>query len=164
VQSDDHRAKELTWLPTLLPPNVKLVVSLVESQDQAEYIGAQGWPAMRVSRLPKPTLEKIMEHQLQTRGKALSTAQRERVFATPACENPLFLVVLVAELCQFGEFERLDAKIAQCLRCPDTTALFEEVLRRLDEDFALRPLTDGTRSSRTPPAAESGPCLALLLR
>lgn len=46
----------------------------------------------------------------------LSHDQRFRILSTPACHTPLFLIVAVTELCAFGEFEKLNDKIADLLR------------------------------------------------
>lgn len=45
----------------------------------------------------------------------LSINQRQLILAHPACKSPLYLIVLVTELCQFGNFEKLNEKIADCL-------------------------------------------------
>lgn len=44
-------------------------------------------------------------------------------------------MVTVQELCYHGQFETLDSKIDELLAAPSTEALFELVLKRLDEDF-----------------------------
>eukprot|EP00054_Salpingoeca_dolichothecata_P026351 m.187984 g.187984 ORF g.187984 m.187984 type:complete len:117 (-) comp25630_c0_seq5:1703-2053(-) len=53
-----------------------------------------------------------MQNQLAERGKELSPAQREKILSCPACGNALYLVVLITELCNFGDFFQLDDKIA----------------------------------------------------
>ena len=56
--------------------------------------------------------------------------------ASPACSNPLYLLVLVTELCQFGDFFQLNAKIEEYLAAPTSIELFALVLARLDADTA----------------------------
>ena len=62
-------------------------------------------------------------------------SQKDRILSTPACSNPLYLLVLVTELCQFGDFFQLNSKIEEYLSAKDTTELYERVLARLDADY-----------------------------
>ena len=73
--------------------------------------------------------------RLTLHSQELSVSQKDRILSTPACSNPLYLLVLVTELCQFGDFFQLNSKIEEYLSAKDTTELYERVLARLDADY-----------------------------
>jgi hypothetical protein len=68
--------------------------------------------------------------------KELSVSQKARILSEDACSNPLYLLVLVSELCQFGDFFQLNAKIEEYLSARNTKELFSHVLARLELDTA----------------------------
>ncbi|EGD80246.1 hypothetical protein PTSG_10922 [Salpingoeca rosetta] len=127
----EHNAHDLSWLPSLLPSNVAVIVSTVDASLAREH----QWSNLHITDLSPDLISRIMHIQLQIRGKSLSERQQARILDHPACHTPLFLIVLIAELCAFGSFEELDDKIEACLRSENVEALFMHVLQRLDDDF-----------------------------
>eukprot|EP00042_Codosiga_hollandica_P055308 m.771189 g.771189 ORF g.771189 m.771189 type:complete len:1360 (+) comp59089_c0_seq3:331-4410(+) len=129
----DKEAHDLDWLPETTGRNVSIIIST----RHPEFIPAQReMNQIRIGRYIEATLRAIIKHHLQLVGKELSEKQTALILSTPACSNPLYLLVLVTELCQFGDFFQLDAKISEYLSAKDTTELFQRVLARLESDFA----------------------------
>ena len=68
--------------------------------------------------------------------KTLDEDQVRLLLNNPATANPLFLLVALEELRGFAPFERLNERIAAFPREGDTvTAIFTQVINRLEEDF-----------------------------
>ena len=51
------------------------------------------------------------------RGKTMSTDQLQRVVDAEQTHNPLFLKIVLEELCAFGKFRELDKKIDSLVQC-----------------------------------------------
>eukprot|EP01147_Barroeca_monosierra_P008204 gene8204-808_t len=131
---DSQTICDLSWLPTTIPSNVAIVVSM---GDDAPIQGGilDNFKQITVSPRTSKTVKQIIDIQLQTRGKDLSQEQKQTIIRHSACQIPLYLQVLLTELCAFGSFEHLDNKIHSCLQAENTEDLFIHVLQRLDEDF-----------------------------
>jgi hypothetical protein len=89
------------------------------------------WHVQTITGLPPRDRKSILDNELHLRGKNLAESQKAVILAAPSCGNPLFLVVLASELCSFGDFFQLDAKIAALTACSDTESLFGEIISRL---------------------------------
>ena len=48
---------------------------------------------------------------LKQRGKTLSSKQLDRIVQAERTDNPLYLKIVLEELCAFGSFRKLDGKI-----------------------------------------------------
>ena len=75
--------------------------------------------------------------------KMLDEQQIRLLLGNEATRNPLFLIVALEELRGFGSFEQLNRKIAALPKSGDTlTAVFQQVIRRLGEDFNAATVKD----------------------
>ena len=59
----------------------------------------------------------MFQKSLMLRGKTLSVKQMERVVEAEQTQNPLFLKIVMEELCAFGKFRELDKKIDTLVQC-----------------------------------------------
>ena len=134
-------AHSLYWLPGQIPPPVRLIVSCIDDPDRADQ------PALAAMRSRQPHEIKVGlltdEERLgivreipSVAAKTLDEQQVRLLLANEATRNPLFLLVALEELRGFGSFEQLNQKIAGLPQTGDTlTAIFQQVIRRLGEDF-----------------------------
>jgi len=68
--------------------------------------------------------------------KTLDETQVRLLLENEATHNPLFLLVALEELRGFGSFEELNRRITELPQTGDMlTAIFQQVIRRLGEDF-----------------------------
>ena len=75
--------------------------------------------------------------------KKLDPAQMQLLLSNPATENPLYLLVALEELRGFGSHEELNNRIASLPQGDDpVTALFLQVIKRLEKDFNPENLHD----------------------
>jgi telomerase protein component 1 len=123
------------WLPVRAPPKTKVVVSTNDLQSIA--LSASEREQISIFLVP-PLLEKecraIIRAFLLKRGKKLAESQINAILNRGSeTRVPLYLTVVLSELCLFGNFADLNERIH---RLPDETAkLFDQVLVRLEGDF-----------------------------
>ena len=138
---ETDRAQELYWLPTELPPHVKVIISCI-SDTLASNVTTHGEgqpntttlaPAGRGQGEGRPVLEAFRhrkhfplqlaaltdaEQRLIIRqvpslsAKTLDDDQVRLLLSNPATANPLFLLVALEELRGFAPYERLNERIA----------------------------------------------------
>lgn len=147
------RAHELFWLPPKLSAHVKIVLSCIEEPGRERRV----FEKLRGFGLPEPNWLEVgpLTHRERLAiirkvpslsAKRLDKQQRILLLENPATENPLFLLVALEELRGFGSFAQLSDRIAGLPR-PDgemvaqlagdsVTAIFIQVIERLELDFA----------------------------
>jgi tetratricopeptide (TPR) repeat protein len=131
---DRSGALDLVWLPSQVPPNVRIVVSTLPGRP-LEAIRGRGWPTMVVEALAPGDRKRLVSEYLAQYRKKLGTEQVERIVSAPQTANPLFLRTLLEELRLFGEHERLWEQIAAYLQAKTIEALFAKVLARYEQDY-----------------------------
>ncbi len=134
-QLDDRDgAPDLVWLPDLLPPKVRLILSTLAGRS-LEAIEKRGWPALVVEPLRSTERQRLIEDYLALFAKQLDAPRRERIAAAAQTGNPLFLQLVLDELRLFGVYERLDERIQTYLQAPDISQLYNLILDRYEQDY-----------------------------
>lgn len=131
---DRNGAPDLVWLPPTIPANVRLVLSSLPGRPLDE-VRKRGWGTLLVEPLDPGERAELIRAYLLQYGKTLGQGRVARLVAGPSCASPLFLRVLLDELRQFGEHERLDECIAHYLEAGTTVELFQRVLARWEQDY-----------------------------
>jgi WD40 repeat protein len=142
------RAQELYWLPTALPPHVKVIVSCISDTlgpggrgqgEGAPVLEAFRWRKDRpleLAALNDAEQREIIRQVPSLSAKTLDDDQVRLLLSSPATANPLFLLVALEELRGFAPYERLNERIVAFPREGDTvTAIFTQVIERLAEEF-----------------------------
>ncbi|MCX7930633.1 MAG: tetratricopeptide repeat protein [Chlorobi bacterium] len=131
----EDAAYRLQWLPSFIPPRVRLILSTTREE---HLVTAQqrGWQQMKMQPLTEPERRAIIVRFLAERRKALGREQIEQLARDPKCSHPLFLRTVLEELQVFGIHEQLDAKLDEYLSTTGIEDLFQRVLERLEEDFS----------------------------
>ncbi|MFI5458011.1 MAG: DUF4062 domain-containing protein [Isosphaerales bacterium] len=159
------RARELWWLPHDFLSRVKVVVSAIvepESQQADQDLLARAFvhrdkTHIRMEPLTDADRRAIIRQVPSIAAKTLSDSQVKAMLANPATDNPLYLRVAIEELRGFGSFEKLNDRIAalpaegvsdetytkgkftpEAMRQAGdpVTALFTQVIQRLESDFS----------------------------
>jgi len=138
-QLEDPRGSGFYWMPSSLPKNVHLIVSITDSafdsyQTEESGVIKREWQRMPLEGLDDKRRREVIHHYLSQYHKTLNNTQLERIATDDKCSSPLFLRTLLEELRIFGKFEELDARIAHYLASKDTDDLFRRVLGRLEND------------------------------
>jgi tetratricopeptide (TPR) repeat protein len=134
-QLEDHQgAQELTWLPPVLPENVRLVLSTLPGK-VLTAVQERNWPTLTVQPLSLEERAQLVREYLAQYAKQLSPGRVQRIISGPQSANPLALRLLLNELRQFGVHERLDEVIARYLEAKTIPDLFALILARCESDY-----------------------------
>lgn len=131
---DRDGALGLAWLPPVIPEGLRLLVSTLDGRPLQET-RRRKWPEMSVQLLPVDERKELVERYLGERAKKLSDARRHRIAAAPQSANPLYLRVLLDELCVTADHEKLDERIDRYLTAPGPAELYEKVIARWEDDY-----------------------------
>ncbi|HKH48743.1 MAG TPA: AAA family ATPase [Thermoanaerobaculia bacterium] len=130
------RSQELDWIPYVLPPGTRLVVSTLAG-DCLEQLRRRvpDDHVIDIPALPVDDRRTLVEQFLDIRRKKLTAEQLARLLDTdrrPDAGLPLYLLVALEELCLFGDHQALSQRIDRLPeQLPD---LFDQVLARLEQD------------------------------
>jgi tetratricopeptide (TPR) repeat protein len=122
--------QSLTWLPEFIPAHIRLLVSTLP-----EKVDRPQWSHFEVTALSEEERLQLIPTFLGVWSKALSPGRVKAIATAPQTANPLYLRVLLEELRVFGSHDQLKPKIDDYLAASSVTALYQKVLRRLEEDY-----------------------------
>lgn len=131
-------AELFSWLPAILPPRLKIVLSVNADDDTGrgiiEGFRARGNAAIAGVRPFEERVDKqrLIDSYLRRYLKSFDDAQLDAICGLPASANPLYLRVLLSELRMFGSFRQIDEEILRFGDSPE--AAFDAVLARLERD------------------------------
>ncbi|MBI3610870.1 MAG: DUF4062 domain-containing protein [Nitrospirae bacterium] len=98
------RARHLTWLPKLWPPNARLIATAIQGKETEALTGRIGVAEQPLSLLSERETEEIAQgicrryHRSINREVLQTLLQKEKEDGTPAAGNPLWLELAVEEL------------------------------------------------------------------
>ncbi|MBQ3331557.1 MAG: DUF4062 domain-containing protein [Ruminococcus sp.] len=132
--------KDIAFLPTELPANVKLIVSVREDAPGADQYLAQAGSCAQIVRV-RPLTEiadrsAMVEAYLSNYLKKLSTEQQKALVSAKGADNPLYLKIVLSELRVFGAYDTLQSRITEDFGDTPRSA-FDAVLRRLENDTSV---------------------------
>jgi len=134
-QLDDRdHAPDLGWLPVTIPPNCRVIVSTLPGRS-LEAIRHRNWPEMSVQPLTVAERRALTIEFLAQFSRRLSPMRVDLIVSAEQASNPLFLRVMLDELRQFGEHERLGDRIAMYLEARNPRELYDRILERWEADY-----------------------------
>lgn len=131
---DRDQAPDLVWLPSEIPPAVRLVVSSLPGRPMAE-LERRGWPTLEVAPLSTDERRRMVVRYLALYTKALSPDRVDRIAGAPQTANPLFLRAMLEELRLWGDHDTLGPRIGHYLDAITIDDLYERILARYEEDY-----------------------------
>jgi len=132
---DGDGALDLTWLPSTIPANARIVFSTLPGRPLEEINRRGGWPVFQVERLNDAERRRFVVEYLGQYSKGLDTPRIERIAATPSTANPLYLRTLLEEMRIFGSHEQLDERLAYYLEAGSVVDLYQRILARWEADY-----------------------------
>eukprot|EP00004_Rigifila_ramosa_P002185 TRINITY_DN1225_c0_g1_i4.p1 TRINITY_DN1225_c0_g1~~TRINITY_DN1225_c0_g1_i4.p1 ORF type:complete len:1549 (-),score=321.95 TRINITY_DN1225_c0_g1_i4:386-5032(-) len=139
VDRGTGHARRMEWLPSTLPSNVAVVLSLTSESVQLNVLRSRDPVVCEIGvnilpRVPDATL--IVRATMAEYGKTLDERpqnnQLEMLLSHPEATRPLYLIIAMEEIRVFGFYEQLSAFISSL---PATLpALLDTVLERLEDD------------------------------
>lgn len=127
---ESMEAQDLAWLPHWLPPNIKIVVSVLPGRP-LDVLKAREppCPSRAVGAITEEGRGSIVKNTLAQQNKVLDNNQMAMLMEKSGATNPLYLKICCDELRVFGVFEKVNQKIAAL---PDELLpLLQQVFQRL---------------------------------
>lgn len=134
-QMDDDKIQYLTrWLPEVLSPNVKVVLSMINDTECHRLLRSykSGPREITCGQLDYSSRKLIVENILRLYNKRLDDRQMSMLLEKEGSANPLWLTLACEELRVYGVFNLMDEKIASL--SDDLISLEEQVLTRFEEE------------------------------
>lgn len=131
---DERGARELDWLPKVMPANLRLIVSS-EAGPSLDALKQRGWPTLVVDPLQRSERETLLKDYLGQYGKALPTTLAEEIVALPQATSPLFLRLLLEELRIYGDHDTLVGVVRSHASARTVQELYGGILARYERDF-----------------------------
>lgn len=132
--TDVDGARAMTWLPRVLPTNVRVVLTTADHAAAAEA-ARRDWPHETIPGLDEGERRELIRAFLGRYSKGLDEVHVARIVAAPATENVLYLRTLLDELRQHGDHFTLSQVIEHYLAAPTLDVLLGLVLARYEADF-----------------------------
>jgi WD40 repeat protein len=134
LEQSDH-AHTMHWLPKMLPPNVRVVISTLAGDARDAILRRMSTPPeLTISGLAAPETRELASVYLRDIRRQFPNPQvAESFYRKVEKGNPLYILVALEELRVFGKFEELGSRISKLP--DDVPALFEQVLERIESDF-----------------------------
>lgn len=130
----------LEWIPEL-PDNLKIITSFTDYENGRNL----SWNIenenicrnhLILKELNDDEKRNLIKTYLGNYLKELDNEEIEKICHLKGSGNPLYLKILLTELCLFGSHDQLESKIEQFGDTPETA--FDHVLERLEEDENLK--------------------------
>lgn len=121
----DHA--DLSWFPNRLPRKSSLVcaTSLARLRDQAQ---ALGWTICDLARIDGTTGARFARTYLASYAKVLTREQEDALACAPWIDDLRALSIVLNELRRWGDFEALDARLAELCALGDGADLLDAVI------------------------------------
>jgi len=141
--------RHLRWLPTVVPPGVRLVASCLDGDVLEAALPRLAWRKLAVEPLTVEEQTRFIGDYLGRFRKQLTAEQIRVLQAHPLAGNPLFLLTVLEELRVFGVHEALDERLTTLLSPPPSKPpgeeptvddAFEHVLARIEADHGAEPV------------------------
>ena len=131
---DRDQAPDLVWLPPVLPPKVRLIVSTLPGRP-LDVLNKRGWSRLQIEPLNPDERRRCMADYLAQYTHALSPSLMQRIAGAAQTANPLYLRALLEELLLWGEHETLPECIGHYLSARTVPDLYEKILNRYEQDY-----------------------------
>ncbi len=131
---DRDAAPDLVWMPPFIPENIRLILSTLPGHSLDDLKNRE-WPTMEIKPLEDDERKQLIRNYLAQYRKNISESRIEKIASAEQTRNPLYLRALLEELRIFGMHKHLDRAIEHYLSSKSVPALYEKILRRLEQDY-----------------------------
>jgi tetratricopeptide (TPR) repeat protein len=134
----------LAWLPKDLPAGVKMLLSVKTAEGRTRLLG-RNYREYRLAMLKPAEQNALIASHLKPYGKKLEKHHIARILQAKAAKNPLYLGVLLHELCTRATHDRMNSLLTYYLQAGNATELFVKVIeayvRTYGEDITRNTLS-----------------------
>lgn len=139
-----EEAMNISWIPKRLPPDVKMVISVLKDKDEKkgdnekgntlytklknEFFKKDKGNVLKVDSLSQDEAEELMDSYLESRGRRVTQEQKSKVFQTmEQCRLPLFLRLTFEEITRWPSYLPQEKTALQTSLDTAITALFQRL-------------------------------------
>lgn len=131
---DRDRALELHWLPRIIPPNIRLIISANEGKS-LDSLAERKWDFLNIYAMNDQEKRQLISLYLAQYSKTLDEELYRAIIASPQTGNPLYLVSLLEELRIYGDYATLTNKTEFYLSATTVESLYDLLLERYEHDY-----------------------------
>jgi tetratricopeptide (TPR) repeat protein len=124
----------LAWLPKDLPENVKMLLSVKTTEGRNNLL-RRNYKEYRLEMLNAAEQKALLASHLVPYSKKLEEKHIARILQTKAAKNPLYLGVLLHELCTRSTHDRMDNLLDYYLQANNATELFVKVIEAYSKTY-----------------------------
>jgi len=128
-QFEAEIARELLWLPNVLPTKFKIVIS------STRRISKENSLEIVLKKFKEDQQLELINNYLTLYGKSISKQHINKILQQKNSKHPFYLKIFLEELKQFGVYEELDIEIDKLLQAQSIDDLLEVMLKRIDEEL-----------------------------
>ena len=147
-----EQEQHLSWLPERWPSGISLMLSTTP-EGAGTVLGERGWQSCLVTPLEDQRIrQSIVVRYVREFRKGIAPEQLERITSDPQGSSPLYLRVVAEELRLHGEHETIGDVIDRYTGLKDLTAVFQEMLKRIEQDHGeqvVKPVLESLFVSRS---------------
>jgi preprotein translocase subunit SecA/nephrocystin-3 len=159
-----ENAHDLIWLPHSFPKSMRVIFSCSPCFVLDVLKKRKGTEFLEIQPMAEADRKAFIRLYLTHRSKRLSEKQEFQIAQAPQTSHPLYLKTLLDDLSEFGKFDQLDSKIALNLQASNASALYDIVLRRLEDDHDRKAgSTKSTLAASAMPAKPAVPTTSAFL-
>ena len=89
---------DLFWLPTIVPQNVRIVVSVTEGTPMHEQLVARKWGVFKLNPLDDDSRQVLLDRYMKSRGLEMPEGLQKKLLERGPMKKPLFLVTVLRSL------------------------------------------------------------------
>ncbi|MDR1780546.1 MAG: DUF4062 domain-containing protein [Tannerella sp.] len=124
----------LAWLPRELPQGVRMLLSVKTASGRANML-RRNYRELRLRLLTSAEQQALVATHLAPYGKKIEPCYLERILRAKSAQNPLYLRVLLHELCTLATHDRMDELLTVLLEAENPCELFKKVIERCQEIY-----------------------------
>ena len=124
----------MAWLPKVLPQGVWMLLS-VKTPEGRENLRQRNFTEYRLRLLNRTEQKALITSHLKPYSKKLEPHQVEKMLKSKSAKNPLYLKVLLNELCTRSTHDRMDSLLDWYLQAFDIQELFSKVIEMYEQTY-----------------------------
>ena len=136
----------MAWLPKDLPRGVKMLLSVKTSEGRANML-RRGYTEYKLRMLQPDEQQSLIATHLAPYGKHLEPCHLAQILNADSAKNPLYLRVLLHELCTHATHDRMDQLLTWYLEAKNAEALFEKVIETCEKTYTYNRCENMTREA-----------------
>ena len=128
------------WIPKDIDGNIAIFTSTASTDSRTieELCVAHNCPRMELDLINEADKRELCHTLLKENSKVLDKEKIEMICSGRSTKNPLFLRIVIDELCVYGSYRSLDDQISNLMKCKTVQEIFSKYLDRLLNDFKVQ--------------------------